>query len=111
MVKSTRFALAGVLLFAVSACGFSELIGLESRSNRVQRLLSSLAADSMMGRAIGTLGSAVAARVIAAEFDDAGVTPAGTSGYVQEIAAARVTLPGGGFRVVVAEAAKPSPTR
>ena len=109
MVKSTRFALAGVLLFAVSACGFSELIGLESRSNRVQRLLSSLAADSMMGRAIGTLGSAVAARVIAAEFDDAGVTPAGTSGYVQEIAAARVTLPGGGFRVVVAEAAETLP--
>ena len=37
----------------------------------------------MAGRAMGTIGSAMAARVIAAEFGDAGVTPAATSGYVQ----------------------------
>ena len=109
MVKSTRLALAGALLLAVSACGFSELIGRESRASRVQRLLSSLAADSMAGRAMGTLGSAMAARVIAAEFDDAGVSSAGTSGYVQEIAAARVRLPDGGSRVVTAEAAEALP--
>ena len=109
MVKSASLALAGVLLFAVSACGFSELIGLESRSQRVQSLLSSLAADSMGGRAMGTLGSAMAARVIAAEFDDAGVTPAGASGYVQEIAVVRVTLPDGGSRVVLPEAAQTLP--
>ena len=75
MVKSTRKALAGVLFLAVSACGFSDVIGFESRPTRVQRLLSSLAADSMTGRSIGTLGSAMAARLIASEFDDAGVGP------------------------------------
>ena len=63
----------------------------------------------MVGRAMGTIGSAMAARVIAAEFDNAGVTPAGTSGYVQGIATARVTLPGGGSRIVVAEVAETLP--
>ena len=109
MVKSTRLALAGTLLLAVSACGFADGLWRESRSSRVQRLISSLAADSMAGRAMGTIGSAMAARVIAAEFDDAGVTPAGTSGYVQEIAAARVALPGGGYRIVMAEVADTLP--
>jgi hypothetical protein len=109
MVKSARMALAGALLLAVSACGFSEMFGRETRSSRVQRLLGSLAADSMAGRAMGTLGSAMAARVIAAEFDDAGVVPAGTSGYVQEVPAVRVTLPGGGFRIVLGEAAEALP--
>lgn len=109
MVKSTRLALAGALLLAVSACGFSDMIGRESRSSRVQRLVSALAADSMAGRAMGTLGSAMAARVIAAEFDDAGVTPGGTSGYIQDIAAARVALPSGGSRVVMGEDAETLP--
>ena len=109
MVKSTRLALAGALLLAVSACAFSDVIGRESQSSRVQRLLGSLAADSMAGRAMGTLGSAMAARVIAGEFDDAGVAPAGTSGYVQEIAAARVRLPGGGSRIVLEDAAEAFP--
>ena len=58
---------------------------------------------------MGTLGSAMAARLIAGELDDAGVTPAGTSGYLQEIAAARVTLPDGGSRVVLAEMAEAFP--
>jgi len=58
---------------------------------------------------MGTIGSAMAARVIAAEFDDAGVTPADTSGYVQEIAAARVALPGGGSRIVMEEVAETFP--
>ena len=109
MVKSTRKAPAAALFPAVSACGFSNVIGFESRPTRVQRLLSSLAADSMAGRSVGTLGSAMAARLIAAEFDDAGVAPAGTSGYVQEIAAVRLTLPNGGSRVVTAEAADTFP--
>ena len=109
MVKFTRIALTGGILLAVSACGFFDAIGLESRSRRVQRLLSSLAADSMAGRAMGTLGSLMAARLIAAEFDDAGVAPAGTSGYLQEIAAVRVTLPDGRSRVIMAGAAETIP--
>jgi len=91
MVKSRRLAFIGALFLAVSACGF-DVLRRESRSIRVQRLVSSLAADSMAGRAVGTIGSAMAVRVIAAEFDDAGVTPARTLGYVQGIAAARVAM-------------------
>jgi hypothetical protein len=109
MVKSTRLAIVGAVLFAASACGFLEMVGGESRSSRVERLLGALAADSMTGRAMGTLGSAMAARLIAGELDDAGVTPAGTSGYLQEIAAARVTFPGGGSQVVLAAAAEDFP--
>ncbi len=109
MVRSWGLALTGALFLAVSACGFLDTIGFESRPTRVQRLLSSLAADSMAGRSIGTLGSQMAARLIATEFDAAGVAPAGTSGYVQEIAAVRLTLPSGGARVVTAEAADTFP--
>jgi Zn-dependent M28 family amino/carboxypeptidase len=51
----------------------------------------------------------MAARLIATEFDEAGVSPAGTSGYVQEIAAARLLLPEGGGRIVFAEDAASVP--
>ena len=109
MVRSTHMVLASALLLVASACGFLDMIGLESRSSRVERLLSSLAADSMAGRAIGSLGSAMAARLIASEFDDAGVEPAGTSGYVQDIAVTRVTPPDGASRVVLAQDAEMFP--
>ena len=105
MVRSTPMVLLGALLLSASACQFAAFFGLESRAARIDRLLGSLAADSMAGRAVGTLGSNMAARLIATEFDAAGVAPAWTSGYIQEIAAARLRLPGGGTRVVTAEAA------
>ena len=110
MVRSTPVVLLGALLISVSACGLAARLGLETRAYRIERLLSALAADSMAGRAAGTLGSSMAARLIATEFDAAGVAPAGASGYIQEIAAARVRLPGGGSpRVVTAEAGESFP--
>ena len=51
----------------------------------------------------------MAATLIAEEFDDAGVDPAGTTGYIQEIAVARVALADGGSRVLAAEAAETFP--
>ena len=72
----------------------------ESRPDRIIRLLSALAADSMAGRATGTEGSAMAARLIARELEAAGVQPAGTDGYVQEIPAVRLNLPSGRTRIV-----------
>jgi hypothetical protein len=72
----------------------------ESRPDRIMRLLSALAADSMAGRATGTAGSAMAARLITMELEAAGVQPAGTDGFVQEIPAVRVTLPSGRTRIV-----------
>jgi len=109
MTRSAHTALIGGLLLAVSACGFLDRIGLESRSRRVQRLLGSLAADSMAGRAMGSLGSLMAARLITEEFDAAGVAPAWTEGYVQEVSGVRVTLPNGGSRVVTEELAESFP--
>ena len=109
MVRSTPMVLLGALLLSVSACQFAAFFGLESRAARIERLLGSLAADSMAGRAVGTLGSNMAARLIATEFDAAGVAPAWTSSYIQEIAAVRLRLPGGGTRVVTAEAADTFP--
>ena len=109
MVKSAYAMVVGVLLLAASACAIADSLGFESRPRRVRRLLSSLAADSMGGRAIGSVGSLMAAGLIAEEFDDAGVAPAGTTGYIQEIAVARVTLPDGGSRVLTVEAAETFP--
>lgn len=109
MVRSTRVTLVGALVLVVSACAITDFLGLESRARRVERLLGSLAADSMIGRATGSVGSLMAAGLIAEEFDDAGVAPAGTTGYLQEIRAARVTLPDGGSRVFTAEAAEAFP--
>jgi hypothetical protein len=51
----------------------------------VCRVLSVLAADSLEGRGTGTPGGARAARFIAQEFKDAGLEPAGDSGYFQRV--------------------------
>jgi len=109
MVRSTYVALVGALLLSMSGCAVTDFFGLESRPRRIERLLSALAADSMAGRAMGSLGSLMAAGLIAEEFDDAGVEPAGTTGYVQEIAAVRVTLPTGDSRFYTAAAAEAFP--
>jgi len=61
LVKSTPMAVVGTILLAVPACGFAISFGLESRAARIERLLRSPAADSIAGRAAGTLGSTRAA--------------------------------------------------
>ncbi len=109
MTRTAHAALVGALLVGVSGCAILDSFGGESRPRRVQRLLSSLAADSMEGRAMGSLGSLMAAGLIAEEFDDAGVAPAGTTGYLQEIRAVRVTIPGRRSRVLTVEAADTFP--
>ena len=109
MARFGHAAMLGALLLVMSGCAVLDSLGFESRPRRVQRLLSSLAADSMAGRAMGSVGSLMAAGLIAEEFDDAGVAPAGTTGYIQEIEVVRVTLPGGGSRVFTAEAAQTFP--
>jgi hypothetical protein len=52
---------------------------------RVARELSVLAADSLQGRQTGSRGSAIAARFIAGVFREAGLRPAGDSGYFQRV--------------------------
>jgi hypothetical protein len=51
----------------------------------VRRILSTLAADSMEGRATGTPGANKAARFIANEMKALGLSPAGDSGYFQRV--------------------------
>lgn len=52
---------------------------------RVASLIGTLADDSLEGRDTGSRGGAMAARVIAAALQAAGVQPAGDSGYFQRV--------------------------
>lgn len=58
---------------------------------RTQALLAALAHDSMEGRRVATTGEARAARFIAAQFREAGLEPAGDSGYFQRLPVANTT--------------------
>jgi hypothetical protein len=60
----------------------------------IRFLLSALAHDSMEGRGTGTPGSMRAAKFIASQFQAAGLTPAGDSGFFQHVPmATRMTDP------------------
>jgi hypothetical protein len=65
------------------------------RAQRLESLLSTLAADSMEGRRTGTPGAHRAARFLAAELERYGIEPAGDDGsYLQFIPLARVQVEG-----------------
>ena len=63
-----------------------------STAQRVSTLLGVIADDSMEGRDTGSRGGAAAARYIAAQFERAGLQPAGDSGWFQRVPLAWVTL-------------------
>ncbi|MDX1495865.1 MAG: M20/M25/M40 family metallo-hydrolase [Longimicrobiales bacterium] len=85
---------------AVAACGASdeatETAALaddeSSRTERLEALLTTLAADSMEGRRTGTPGAHRAARFLAAELERYGVEPAGDDGFFQTVPLARITV-------------------
>ncbi|MEP0713292.1 M28 family peptidase [Algoriphagus sp.] len=52
-----------------------------------------LAADDLGGRAIGTQGEQKAADYLAAEFEEAGLEPKGTDGFMQEFKVSKPTNP------------------
>ena len=64
------------------------------RAERLQSLLSTLAADSMEGRRTGTPGAHRAARFLAAELERYGVEPAGDDGYFQRVPLAWIEVAG-----------------
>jgi hypothetical protein len=90
-------------LFAVG-CGGSGDAGSEAtstevvptRAERLESLLSTLAADSMEGRRTGTAGAHRAARFLASELERYGVQPAGDEGFLQRVPIARVSVQAGG---------------
>ncbi len=66
------------------------------RAERLELLLSALAADSMLGRATGTPGSRMAAAFLASELERYGVEAAGSDGFFQPVPLARTTRDGPG---------------
>lgn len=91
--------LAAVVALVAAACGGAEKAvptpladDSDTRAERLERLLSTLAADSMEGRRTGTAGAHRAARFLAAEFERYGVEPAGDDGYFQRIPLVRVSM-------------------
>src|SRR5689334_12618317 len=83
MLRTSILALA--LLAACARTPSTAVGATESDSARVARLLSALSDDSLEGRATGSPGSAKAARIIAARMKEAGLEPAGDSGYFQRV--------------------------
>jgi hypothetical protein len=65
-----------------------------TRAERLERLLSTVAHDSMGGRRVGTPGIQRAAAVLAAELERYGVTPAGDDGFFQTVPVARLEIDG-----------------
>jgi hypothetical protein len=82
-----------VLAFCVACTGFrsSSANPPVATVERTRSLLIALAHDSMEGRRFGTPGEARAARFIEARFRDAGLQPAGDSGYFQRLPVATTT--------------------
>ena len=62
-------------------------------------LISVLAADSLEGRRAGSEGARIAARLIAEQFDRAGLEPAGDSGFFQRVPLRVVSRPAGRTRI------------
>jgi hypothetical protein len=73
------------------------------RLERIERLLSTLAADSMEGRLAGTRGAHMAADFLAAELERYGVDPIGEEGYFQSVPLARLGGERGGMALPSAE--------
>jgi hypothetical protein len=93
MKRFVVFALAG----AIAGCASAQTRTAPATSSDaitesdVRRILSTLAADSMEGRATGTRGALKAAKFIASEMKALGLEPAGDSGYFQKIPFASTT--------------------
>lgn len=87
--------LAASLLMSVIACAgpfaARPKTPVVATPERTRSLLAALSDDSMLGRRVATLGEARAARFIAARFREAGLEPAGDSGYFQRLRLAQTT--------------------
>lgn len=98
--SSSRLAPCGILaaaaIVALSGCRGEDGPSLSdadwTRAERLEALLSTLAADSMEGRRTGTAGAHRAADFLASELARYGIEPAGNDGsYLQTVPMARIT--------------------
>ncbi|HET6681366.1 MAG TPA: M20/M25/M40 family metallo-hydrolase [Gemmatimonadaceae bacterium] len=91
--RAVRAIIAVALSVALSACAGTARPSTDATGttpyrateSSVRAALTALAADSMEGRGTATPGSARAARYIAAQFEAAGLEPAGDSGWFQRV--------------------------
>ena len=96
-------ALLSALALTAGACGGSEPSESPAaavadtdgdRPVRIERLLSTLAADSLEGRRTGTRGAHIAANFLAAELERYGLAPLGENGYFQPVPLAEIEVDG-----------------
>jgi len=102
-IVPSRALLTALMLVSLGACGggdpasdgVTEAALADAdwpRAQRLEALLSTLAADSMEGRRTGTPGAHRAATFLAAELERYGIEPAGDEGsYLQTVPMARIS--------------------
>jgi hypothetical protein len=79
-------------LLAVTCCGFAQNVNKLIKEKNVGRIIKTLSADDMQGRATFTPGIDKAAKFIEGEFKSAGLKPlAGNSGFRQNFKMIRTT--------------------
>ena len=90
-------------LLGVGGCSSPEPTPAENVALGTRSLLEVLAADSLEGRRAGSEGARTAARVIATQFELAGLEAAGDSGFFQRIPVRISSRPDGRTRVRLLE--------
>lgn len=96
---SSPFVLALALLAAVAMPAAAQQTERAVDIEDVRVMLTTLAHDSLMGRATGTPGGASAARIIADEMRRHGLQPAGDDGYFQRVPLVRQASTGPRARI------------
>ncbi len=81
-----------ITLFLISACSFGQDVNKRINQTDVERIIKTLSADDMQGRATFTPGIEKAAQFIEAEYKKIGLRPmAGNTGFRQNFTMTRVT--------------------
>ncbi len=92
-VKKSMKKIAAVLFLSIlSFCSFAQDVNKLIQQNDVERIIKTLSADDMQGRATFTPGIEKAARFIESEYKQIGLAPlAGDEGFRQNFTMTRVT--------------------
>ncbi|WP_323846046.1 M28 family metallopeptidase [Microbulbifer magnicolonia] len=82
----TKILLGALFVGALVACTTTNVAPIPSaNSDNIRRDLDYLAADALAGRETGSAGYRQAADYVAAQFEQMGLQPAGSQGYLQQV--------------------------